>query len=165
MSLFSSLKDYIFGATTSSGASDAPEDSSTTPTEASKSRFRLDNGISDRCILQVGPKLGEQIIGYAQYGLPTERAIFFLHGLPGSRFDAASLDDIGLKLGARIICPDRPGYGSSSAQPEYRCGRTLEPGRMLLDYPKDIELLAKHLGIDQFSVLVSTLRRSSSRRR
>jgi hypothetical protein len=107
--------------------------------EPPKSRFRLDNDSSDILTLPDGRKLG-----YAQYGSLTGRPILYLHGLPGSRLEAAAYDELGLKLGARIIATDRPGYGWSS----------LHPGRMLLDYPKDLEHLTKHLELDDYSILV-----------
>jgi hypothetical protein len=105
-------------------------------------RFRLDNDGSDIFILPDGRKLG-----YAQYGSLTGRPIIYLHGLPGSRLEAATYDELGLKLGARIIAADRPGIGWSSPL----------PGRTLLDYPKDLEHLAKHLELDEYSILVRTM--------
>ncbi|PGH14294.1 hypothetical protein AJ79_03116 [Helicocarpus griseus UAMH5409] len=103
-----------------------------------KSRFRLDNATSATLTLPDGRKLG-----YAQYGSLSGRAILYLHGLPGSRLEAACFDELGLQLGARIIAADRPGIGWSSPH----------PGRTLLDHPKDLEHLAKHLELDDYSVL------------
>ncbi|KMU90093.1 alpha/beta hydrolase fold [Coccidioides immitis H538.4] len=99
--------------------------------EHSKCRFRLDNDSSDTFILPDGRKLG-----YAQYGSPNGRAILYLHGLPGSRVEAACFEELGLKLGARIIAADRPGFGWSSPHPSHT----------LLDHPRDLERLAEHLG-------------------
>ncbi|KAF2641001.1 alpha/beta-hydrolase [Massarina eburnea CBS 473.64] len=103
-------------------------------------RFRLDNDSSDTITLPDGRKLG-----YAQYGSLSETAktVFFIHGLPGSRVEGTYLDDIGKKLGARIIASDRPGYGWSSPH----------PGRKLLDFPKDLECLAMQLGIREYAVV------------
>ncbi len=98
----------------------------------------MDPDNSETLVLPDGRKLG-----YAQYGSPTGRAVFFTHGHPGSRFEGAHLHDLGLRLGARIICPDRPGFGLSSPVPE----------RKLLDYPKDVERLADHLKIEKYGVL------------
>lgn len=47
------------------------------------------------------------------------------------------------KVGARIICPDRPGLGLSTPSPE----------RKLLDYPESITQLARHLGLDYYRIL------------
>ncbi|KMU79373.1 alpha/beta hydrolase [Coccidioides immitis RMSCC 3703] len=107
--------------------------------EHSKCRFRLDNDSSDTFILPDGRKLG-----YAQYGSPNGRAILYLHGLPGSRVEAACFEELGLKLGARIIAADRPGFGWSSPHPSHT----------LLDHPRDLERLAEHLVLDEYGVLL-----------
>ncbi|OJD20314.1 hypothetical protein ACJ73_08353 [Blastomyces percursus] len=60
-----------------------------------------------------------------------------------SRIEAAGFDELGQKYGARIIAADRPGYGWNSPHPD----------RTLLDHPKDLECLAKHLGLDEYCVL------------
>jgi len=79
---------------------------------------------------------------YAQYGSQTGRAILYLHGLPGSRIEAAAFDELAERLGARIIAVDQPCIGWSSPHPE----------RTVLDHTKDIEHLAKHLGLDDYDV-------------
>lgn len=142
MSPLSDLKAYLLrlfnlSPTTSSPAS--PPAVLTDEPEPRKCRFRLDNDSSDTLTLPDGRKFG-----YAQYGSPTGQPIFYLHGLPGSRIEAAFFHDMGLKLDARIIGVDRPGIGWSSPQPE----------RTLLDHPKDLEQLAKHLELDEYSILV-----------
>jgi pimeloyl-ACP methyl ester carboxylesterase len=58
--------------------------------------------------------------------------------------EGAYFDEPGLELGARIISVDRPGMGCSSPH----------PGRTLLDHPKDLEHLAKHLELEDYCVLV-----------
>ncbi len=83
-------------------------------------------------------------LGYAQYGLRTGRTVFYLHGLPGSRIEAAAFDAMAVKLGARIIAVDRPGIGWSSPLPE----------RTILDHVKDIEHLAEFIELDSYGVLV-----------
>lgn len=102
-------------------------------------RFPLDNTTSSTLTLPSGRKLG-----YAQYGALAGKPVFFFHGLPGSRLDGAYFDALGKELGARIIAPDRPGCGWSSAQ----------AGRSLLDWPRDVEALARELGIEAFAVMV-----------
>ena len=96
-------------------------------------------GTSTTLTLPDGRKLG-----YAQYVSPTGRTVFYLHGLPGSRIEAAAFVPMAMKLGARIIAVDRPGYGLSSPQ----------PGRTILDHAKDIERLAESVGVDSYGVLV-----------
>jgi len=94
-------------------------------------------------------------MGFAQYGdLPQQsesdekrakrRAIFFCHGLPGSRIEVACFGPIAERLGLRIIAVDRPGYGWSSPH----------PGRTLLDHAKDIERLAEHFELEEYGVMV-----------
>jgi pimeloyl-ACP methyl ester carboxylesterase len=80
-------------------------------------------------------------LGYAEYGIPGGKPIFFFHGMPGSRFFRPP-DEITTKMGVRLITTDRPGYGLSDFQ----------PGRRILDWPDDIARLADHLGIEKFSV-------------
>ncbi|KAF1972958.1 alpha/beta hydrolase fold protein [Bimuria novae-zelandiae CBS 107.79] len=86
---------------------------------------------------------GGRKLGYAQYGSSTGKPIFFFHGLPACRIEGAYFHQLGLKYGARIIAPDRPGLGLSSPH----------PGRKLLDYPKDIESLAQHLELKEYAVM------------
>ncbi|EGD87290.2 hypothetical protein H113_05881 [Trichophyton rubrum MR1459] len=115
-----------------------PEDT-TDASEAPSCRFPLDDDSSDALTLPDGRKLG-----YAQYGLLTGKPIFYLHGLPGARTEAACFEDLASELGARIIAIDRPGIGWSSPH----------AGRSLLDHPKDLEELANHLKLDIYGVLV-----------
>jgi hypothetical protein len=142
MSLISNLKAYLLQLIPSFLTPNNPISSPTAPTvEPHKSNYRLDIDSSDTITLPDGRKLG-----YAQYGSLTGRPILYLHGLPGSRLEAAGYDELGLKLGARIIATDRPGIGWSSPQ----------PSRKLLDFPKDLVHLADHLKLDEYSVLVRT---------
>ena len=104
-----------------------------------KSDYRLDNDSSDIITLPDGRQLG-----YAQYGSPTGRPIFLMHGLPGSRIDGAFFDKSAIKVGARLIAADRPGIGWSSPH----------PGRTLLDHSTDLKHLAEHLRLDSYSVMV-----------
>lgn len=103
-------------------------------------RYNTSNSTSSTITLPDGRKLG-----YAQYGASAGRPIFFLHGLATTRIDAAAYDEVAKELNVRIIAPDRPGTGLSSPQ----------PGRTLLDYPKDIDMLATYLGISEYGILVS----------
>lgn len=107
--------------------------------EPAQPQFRTDTDSSDTLTLPDGRNLG-----YAQYGSLNGRPIFFMHGFPGSRLEGAGFHALGLELGARVIAVDRPGIGWSSPY----------PNRTLLDFPKDLEHLADHLGLDGYSVLV-----------
>jgi len=82
-------------------------------------------------------------LGYAEYGDPRGRPLVYLHGFPGSRLAGAVLDEAARALGVRVLAPERPGLGLSSAQ----------PGRTLLDAAHDLRALAEALGIGRFAVL------------
>jgi pimeloyl-ACP methyl ester carboxylesterase len=84
-----------------------------------------------------------RVLGYAEYGDPSGKSVFFFHGLPGSRRQRHPDDSIAIELGARIITVDRPGYGLSDFQ----------PGRTLLDWPDDVAQLADALHIAQFAAI------------
>lgn len=84
-----------------------------------------------------------RILGFAEYGNPDGKPLFFFHGWPGSRFSGKETDEAGKKVGVRIISTDRPGMGLSD----------YEEGRKLLDWPDDIVELADHLGIKKFSLM------------
>lgn len=84
-----------------------------------------------------------RILAYEEYGDPSGHPIFYAHGGPGSRYEGVLFHQEAKNQNLRLICPDRPGMGESSY---------LE-NRSLLDYPKDICILADHLMIDRFGVL------------
>lgn len=137
---FSSLRAWLFGSKpgTNTGVAGS-SGTSVVSEEDSESRVLT---------LPDGRKLG-----YAQFGLSTGKPIFFCHGLPGSRIEAGHLHDAAREVGARIIAADRPGTGLSS----------LQPGRTLLDHPKDLEHLAAHLKLQEYGVLVREAHRLASR--
>jgi pimeloyl-ACP methyl ester carboxylesterase len=81
-------------------------------------------------------------LGYAEYGDPAGRPVLLFHGTPGSRLYRHPDDSIARSLRARVIVPDRPGFGLSD----------LQPGRTLLDWPRDVIELADALRLDRFAV-------------
>lgn len=81
-------------------------------------------------------------LSYAEYGDPEGIPFVLCHGTPGSRLDLCDDDDIVRLLGARIIVPDRPGFGHS----------TFQPNRTLSNWGHDVGQLADALGIDRFVV-------------
>ena len=85
-------------------------------------------------------------LGYASYGSPSGPAIFFFHGFPSSRLEYPELHPVAQKLGVRIIAIDRPGMGLSSFQ----------PNRKILDWPSDVDQLARHLKFSQYRVVGSS---------
>jgi pimeloyl-ACP methyl ester carboxylesterase len=82
-------------------------------------------------------------LAYTEHGDLSGKPVLFIHGNPGSRNLRHPDESIAQRLGARIITPDRPGYGLSDFQ----------PGRRLLDYPEDIAQLMTMLGLEKFVVL------------
>ncbi len=81
-------------------------------------------------------------LAYTEHGDPNGKPVIFVHGNPGSRLMRHPDESIARSLGARLITPDRPGYGLSDYQ----------PGRTLLDFPDDIAQLADALGLERFAV-------------
>jgi pimeloyl-ACP methyl ester carboxylesterase len=82
-------------------------------------------------------------LGYAEYGDPEGKPLFYCHGYPASRFEAALLDPAARKARVRIIAADRPGCGLSDFQ----------PNRRILDWPSDVVELADALGMDRFAIV------------
>lgn len=80
---------------------------------------------------------------YSEYGDPTGTPIIGFHGTPSSRLMMKVVEKAALKSGARIIAPERPGYGISRPF----------SNRVLLDYPNDIVELADNLRLTRFAVM------------
>ncbi|GGA06665.1 alpha/beta fold hydrolase [Dyella caseinilytica] len=81
---------------------------------------------------------------FAQYGSPDGHPVLYFHGTPSSRLEPLLIgDDTFVRLGLRIIAPDRPGMGRSSFQPH----------RSFTHWPVDAIALADALGLGKFSVL------------
>jgi len=86
---------------------------------------------------------GGRILGFAEYGDPKGKPLFYFHGWPASRLNAAIYDTLSKRLHIRIIAPDRPGFGLSDFQRD----------RTLLDWPGDVVSLADYLKIKKFAVM------------
>ena len=84
-------------------------------------------------------------LGYAEYGDPAGTPIIFLQGTPSSRLMHPD-ETITAQRAVRLIVIDRPGFGLSDFQ----------PGRTLLDWPRDLTEFADKLGIRR-STLYQTL--------
>ena len=83
-------------------------------------------------------------ISFAEYGSPDGHPVLYFHGAPSSRLEPLLIgDDVFVRLGLRIIAPDRPGMGRSNFQPH----------RGFSDWPVDVTALADSLGLHKFSVL------------
>lgn len=84
-----------------------------------------------------------RVLAYAEYGDHAGTPLFFFHGGNDSRLEAAILHETAVRMGIRVIAPDRPGYGRSDFQ----------PNRTFLDWPNDVAQLADALSIPQFAVV------------
>lgn len=82
-------------------------------------------------------------IGIREFGDPSGRPIVYCHGYPASRLEARLAHEAATRLQARLIAPDRPGYGLSDFQ----------AGRQISDWPRDIAELADRLSLERFAVL------------
>jgi pimeloyl-ACP methyl ester carboxylesterase len=91
---------------------------------------------SQKLSLPDGRQLGYTITGE---GCP----VMYFHGTASSRLEVLLLKHLAAAGKLKIIAPDRPGYGLS----------TYKPRKSLQDFNSDINFLADHLGIGQFSVL------------
>jgi pimeloyl-ACP methyl ester carboxylesterase len=72
-----------------------------------------------------------------------KRVVFYSHGFPASRIEAAVAHREALTQGITIIALDRPGFGGSDWSGE----------RRFEDWAKDVALIADHLSIERFSIL------------
>jgi pimeloyl-ACP methyl ester carboxylesterase len=78
---------------------------------------------------------------WAEYGDGNGTPLFLFHGNPGSRLCWGAWPGLQSLCGARLIAPDRPGYGRTDFTPS-----------ALESWPSDIVELADHLGIEKFAV-------------
>ncbi|MEL6775911.1 MAG: alpha/beta hydrolase [Cyanobacteria bacterium J06597_16] len=87
---------------------------------------------------------GDRRLAYADYGDPNGHPVLYFHGGGTSRLEPLLLgDDVFVRLGLRLIAPDRPGIGRSDFQ----------PNRGFSDWTKDVTCLADALELNKFSVL------------
>lgn len=80
---------------------------------------------------------------YRDYGDAAGKPVIALHGMPGAGLKFACSGAAAERAGLRLICPDRWGYGGSSAP----------AARSLAAYAADAAELADALGIGSFAVL------------
>lgn len=110
-------------------------------TEDSACRPRVANG-SPSWNQQISLRDG-RALGFAEFGDPAGKPIFYFHGFPGSRLEAQVATDLASRHKARVIAVDRPGYGLSD----------VKPGRSIGDWSADVLELADTLGLERFTVL------------
>lgn len=80
---------------------------------------------------------------YESWGAPDGDPVFFLHGTPGSRLQPHPRWSVLYRLGIRLICPDRPGYGGSD--PLHH--------RSVAHAAADVAAIADQLELDRFAVV------------
>jgi pimeloyl-ACP methyl ester carboxylesterase len=83
------------------------------------------------------------LIGKAEFGSPGGEPVFYFHGWPGARLEAALGHQAAIDSNLRLIALERPGIGLSSPQ----------PGLRLVDWPDVVEAAADALTLDHYSVL------------
>jgi pimeloyl-ACP methyl ester carboxylesterase len=82
-------------------------------------------------------------LGYSQYGDPTGKPLFLLHGFPDSHITRHPDDALTASLGVRLIILDRPGIGLSE----------FKPAHSLFERVEDVVELADILNLPRFAVL------------
>ncbi len=82
-------------------------------------------------------------LAYAEYGAGDGTPVLYFHGFPSSRREARLLHTDALAAGARIIAPDRPGYGASDHARD----------RSMADWAEDCARLAEGLGLERFGII------------
>ncbi|HEU4362969.1 MAG TPA: alpha/beta hydrolase [Mycobacterium sp.] len=83
-------------------------------------------------------------IGFAEFGAPNGRPMFWLHGTPGARRQIPTEARIfAERENIRLIGVDRPGIGSSTPH-QYGC---------IHDFADDLRTIADTLGIDRMAVI------------
>ncbi len=80
-------------------------------------------------------------LAYAEWGPADGRPVLHFHGIPDGRFSWGGASACGDR-GVRLIAIDRPGVGGSDPK----------PGRLVADWPADVEELAEQLELDRFAV-------------
>lgn len=82
-------------------------------------------------------------VGYLQLGAPVGLPVLWCHGGLSCSLELGFADALARRLDVRLVAPDRPGIGASDFQ----------PGRRLLDWPRDVETLADALDLERFTAL------------
>ncbi len=86
---------------------------------------------------------GGRVVTVDSWGNPRGFPIFLLHGTPGSRSGPIPRPSVLYRLGVRLICYDRPGYGGSDRH----------EGRTVGDAAWDVLDIADEMGLDAFAVV------------
>jgi pimeloyl-ACP methyl ester carboxylesterase len=84
-----------------------------------------------------------RVLEYAGYGDPRGVPVIFFHGFIGSHHQARFAHEAAVRNGVRLIAPNRPGVGRSTAHAR----------KVMADVVPDIEDLTTQMGIERFSVI------------
>jgi len=82
-------------------------------------------------------------LAFTDIGTEHGPVVVYHHGAPGGRLELVNLDAAFAAAGVRVITPDRPGYGRSTAQPI----------RTTAEFTADTAALVDRLGVDRFGVM------------
>jgi pimeloyl-ACP methyl ester carboxylesterase len=88
------------------------------------------------------PLTDHLVLTAAAFGPHDGTPVISCHGTPGSRLHPPPDADVLHRLGVRLLCYDRPGYGGSVAQPH----------RTVADAAADIAAVADAFGVERFAV-------------
>lgn len=81
-------------------------------------------------------------LAYVRWNEGGRHPMLFCHDTPGSRLFRPTGPTLLSETDVDLVTVDRPGYGQSTAQ----------PGRTLLDWPRDVAALADDLGWQRFAI-------------
>jgi pimeloyl-ACP methyl ester carboxylesterase len=85
-----------------------------------------------------------RILSWCELGVSSSpRVLVVNHGSGSSRFEMTFHDKLLEQLGLRVLAPERPGYGLSTA---------LARGRSVADWPGDVAQLLHATGVDETAV-------------
>ncbi|MEM6591294.1 MAG: alpha/beta hydrolase [Cyanobacteria bacterium P01_C01_bin.73] len=85
----------------------------------------------------------ERALAFSRYGKAGGTPVYYFHGCPGSRFEAAPCHEWANKLGFEVFALDRPGCGQSSQASAYQ----------ILDWPRDVLDFANYMSHERFGVM------------
>ncbi|KAB8339335.1 hypothetical protein FH972_022268 [Carpinus fangiana] len=87
----------------------------------------------------------ERQIAFSDVGDPQGHVVFCCLGMGLTRYVTAYYEELAHSLGLRLITPDRPGVGDSTAYKDNL--------KTPLNWPDDIRAICRYLGIEEFSIL------------
>ena len=82
-------------------------------------------------------------LAWVAFGPVDGRPVLYCHGFPSTGLEAAFVEEAAHAAGARVLAPDRPGYGRSDHA----------PGRTLTDWVDDAVALLDHHGTETAPVI------------